>query len=61
MYSSSMRTARFSGHLGGGTVSAWGGGVCLGGVCLGVSALGGVYTPCQLHAGLHPPPREQND
>ena len=56
MYSSSMRTARFSGHLGGGAVSAWGGGVCLEGVCLGVSALGGVYTPCQLHAGLHPPP-----
>ena len=50
MHSSRMRTARFSGHLGG---AFWRGGVCMGGVYLG-----GVHSP--LHAGIHTP-CEQND
>ena len=55
----------------------WSGVVCLGGVCLGRVCVQGVSawglcvqgectppeadTPCQLHAGVHPAPGEQND
>ena len=59
MYSSRMRSARFSGHLRRevfawgcfypGRLSAWG--VSLRGVCLGVSAWGGV---CPLHQESDP-------
>ena len=53
---SRMRTARFSCRLGGVYVGVSApGSVCPDG-CLprGTSALG-VYTPCPLHAGIHPP------
>ena len=77
MHSSRMRTGRFNGHLyrrrgslpEGGLPGGHLGGCLPGGVCPGGCVQGGVHPhwtqrqtpPAPLHAGILPPPCEQND